>query len=88
VEKVATYQSVREHLLKKAGVPSHFDFMKLDNEREEICRQLWDEINHEEFRKGYKKEEHERPGTPALWQMRLLTEKELLAWLEKIDKAF
>jgi hypothetical protein len=47
-------------------------------------RQLHDEINSEEFKRGYSSEYH-KPGSSCLSDMELLTEDEFEKWLERFD---
>ena len=85
---MATYTKVKALLLRKADVSNHFAFWGLDEKRREICQQLWEEINREEFQKGYKPGEYEKAGTSALCEMDLLTPEELEQWKKRIEDAW
>lgn len=71
-----TFEVLREYVIRKAGVKNHFEFIRLSNSH----RDFWERINEIEFQRGYKREEYEKPGAPALCEMNLLTQDELESW--------
>lgn len=74
-----TFQELRDWVLGQAKVNSHFKLIRLSDEH----RKFWDDINDIEYRRGYVPGEYEKPGTPALCDMRLLTEDELAEWKKR-----
>ena len=46
---------------------------------------FWDEMNEVEYERGYVREVYERPDSPALHQMELLTDNEFQMWLKKFE---
>lgn len=77
-----TFGQLRALVFKKAGVKNHFDFNALGPE----YRKYHDEINHVEFLRGYNKEEYGKHGTPALFEMELLTQEEFAVWVKKFEQ--
>ncbi len=75
-EHTRTFAELRKWAFEKAGVSNHIAFNKLGSD----YVQYWEGINDAEFRRGYVPGEYEKPGTPALCEMRLLTEKEFAEW--------
>jgi len=76
-----TFGELRRWVLEKAKVPNHFGFNYLG----ESYRDYWSEMNEVESRRGYDPVEYAKPGSPALCDMKLLTEKEFMEWVQKFE---
>lgn len=76
-----TFRSLKEMVLRKAGVRSHFEF----NELSEAHRAFWEKLNQIEYNRGYVPGEYEKPETPALCDMELLSEEEFQELLEESE---
>ena len=74
-----TFGSLKDMVLRKAGVRDHFKF----NEISEAHRAFWEKLNRIEYDRGYVAGEYEKPGTPALCDMELLSEEEFQALLKE-----
>ncbi len=74
-----TFGELRKVILVEANTPNdHFKFIRLG----ENYAKFWDAINEAEYKHGYTPD-YTKPGTPALYEMNLLTEFEFKLWLEK-----
>lgn len=71
-----TFKELRVWAVEMAGVSNHFDFCRLGPD----YKNFWDKINCVEFDRGYDPVEYIKPDTPALWQMKLLTDEEFEEW--------
>jgi len=78
---MVTVEKLREIVMGKAGVTDMFAFRCLSRRH----NAFWDEMNEVEFQRGYVPEEYEKPDTPALFEMELLTEEEFAQWVEKFE---
>lgn len=77
-----TFGQLRKAVMRKAGTKDMFEFRQMSPAH----NAFWDEMNDVEFERGYVRDEYERPGTPALYNMKLLTNKEYKEWLKKFDE--
>ncbi|OGG57747.1 hypothetical protein A2765_04930 [Candidatus Kaiserbacteria bacterium RIFCSPHIGHO2_01_FULL_56_24] len=75
-EHVRTFGELKAWALEQAGVSNHFEFRDLG----ENYATYWEGMNRAEFDRGYVHGEYEKPDTPALCDMKLLTEKEFRDW--------
>lgn len=75
-----TYGDLKKDVLKNAGVTSHFHL----HDKGAAYSNLWEEINHEEYRRGYDPVEYHKPGSKALCEMELLEQHEYDAWLARL----
>lgn len=71
-----TFGKLRETIFKEAGVQNHMEFNNLSP----AYRQFHDDINAEEYKRGYSEEYH-KPGSLCLSDMELLTDNEFEKWL-------
>lgn len=76
-----TFQNLRDWVLKKAVVSSHFDFLQLGPS----YVRFWEDVNRLEFDRGYDPEEYTKPNTLGLWQMKLLTKTEFKEWKKRFQ---
>ena len=77
-EHTHTFAELRRWVLAEAKAGNHFAFRDFG----EKYANFWEELNDAEFRRGYVPGEYEKPNTPALYEMKLLTEKEFSTWQE------
>lgn len=75
-EHTHTFAQLRKWALAEAKVSDHFAFRKLGPSYETY----WEGMNHDEYRRGYVAGEYEKPGSPALCDMTLLTQREFSNW--------
>ncbi len=72
-----TFGELRKIILEEAGTPNnhfHFGYKGKD------YIAFWNAINEAEYKHGYTPD-YTKPGTPALYNMDLLTEFEFAMWL-------
>lgn len=75
-EHTRTFGELKDWALREAGARDHFAFCELSDSH----RNFWDGMNRQEFDRGYVHGEYEKPDTPALCDMKLLTDKEFAEW--------
>ena len=78
--EMRTFGELKKAVLKKAGTPNNFFAFRLISGNH---NSFWDEMNEEEYRRGYVRGEYEKPGSPALCEMRLLTQKEFDDYIKR-----
>ncbi len=71
-EHTRTFGELKKWVLAEASVSDHFAFRDLGSN----YINYWDGLNREEFERGYVPGEYEKPGSPGLHEMKLLTQKE------------
>ena len=87
--RTRTFTELRAWALKRLGLRTHLDHHELgDLETTMKFMNFWDEINHGESERGYIHKEYIKRDSPALWQMKLLTTKELNEWKDKFVSLF
>jgi hypothetical protein len=76
---MATFMQLRAAVIAKAKVRDMFAFRLISPAH----NAFWDEMNEVEYRRGYVAGEYEKPNTPALCEMDLLTIAEFEEWVRK-----
>ena len=78
---MATFRELREAVMKRAKVRNRFSFRKISPAHDDF----WNKMNAVEYDRGYKPGENEKPDTPALCDMNLLTKVEFNKWLKDFE---
>ncbi|MFA5831624.1 MAG: hypothetical protein WC878_07405 [Candidatus Paceibacterota bacterium] len=77
-----TFGELRSFVLARTNSENHFVFCRMGKKYEEF----WSDMNGLEYDRGYDKEEYEKKGSPALCDMKLLTESEFDVWKQRFLK--
>ena len=75
-----TFGELKKEVLRLSGSSDHFQFIQTS----QAYREFWKKMNKVEYELGYVHGEYEKPGTPALCEMELLSETEYLKWIEDL----
>ncbi|OGZ96908.1 MAG: hypothetical protein A3I44_01085 [Candidatus Sungbacteria bacterium RIFCSPLOWO2_02_FULL_51_17] len=76
-----TFGDLRLRIIRRSRAKDHFEFIALSD----VHRDFWNKMNAVEYRRGYRPGEYERPGSPALCEMELLTKEEMRGWMEEFE---
>lgn len=79
---MATFGLLRGYIKMRAGVSDHFQFIALS----EAHRELWNQINANEYKLGYDPVEYTKPGTPCLCDMELLSDYAYGQWVMRYER--
>lgn len=79
---MATFGDLKDEVLERAGVKSHFDLFVISP----AFKDFWEKLNRMEYDRGYVPGEYEKPGSPALCEMDLLTDEEFAKLLKELNR--
>lgn len=76
---MTTFGKLKDEMLREASTDSHFSFMSMSDGH----RLIWEDMNDEEYKRGYVSGDYEKPESPALRDMDLLDEAEYEQWMSR-----
>ena len=80
--RTKTFGELRKQVLGLARVKDNFSFFDLGS----CHRTFWHEMNSVEYDRGYDPIEYVKDDSPALWEMKLLTQEEFDEWVDRFRK--
>jgi len=78
-ERTRTFGELRNFVLSRTNSKNHFVFCAMGDAYEKF----WSDMNGVEYDCGYNKKEYEKKESPALCEMKLLTESEFVGWKKR-----